>query len=414
MVSLFAALPAHAASSHDSGIVYNNTGNTNNGGQVYLNPQFRYQGSSSADGSRLRTMRIPQNMAGMVVGDFNGDGKNEVAILGNHDVAIYNWTGNTSKMQELGRQTVSRTNDTYVIRTIDLNRDGAMDLVICTYSEEDNRPYTFFYSFRGNRFTEVCRRVPYFVSVAKIPPYFTPTLIGQGWDSLKCFDSGVHVMEKSGDSYKLGQRIPLPKDANCFNFTYMPPSRESRTEQLIVLTKEERLKIFQGPKQTLVHTTMERFSGSAVGMDFYKSMPGLGVNKAYQMPSKYYAPMDLVTVDLAHNGEPVLLVNKPISTASQFFDRYRFFPQGEIHALYWDGVGMALKWKTRRIKGSVAAVAVADVNNDHILELVVGLNTAPELGIGGKQCMIVAYPLDMSKQNPNTPADMSEFEVQPN
>ena len=159
---------------------------------------------------------------------------------------------------------------------------------------------------------------------------------------------------------------------------------------------------------------MERFSGSAVGIDHYKGMPGLGVDRNYQMPTKYYAPMELITADIGNTGEPVLLVNKPISTASQFFDRYRYFPQGEIHALYWDGVGLALKWKTRRIRGSVAAVSLADVDNNGVLDLVVGLNTSPDLGVGSRQCMITAYPLDVSAMNPNTPADMSDFEVNPN
>ena len=42
--------------------------------QVYLNPQFRYQGS---DGTRLRSQTLPYAAVGMVVADVNGDGKNE-------------------------------------------------------------------------------------------------------------------------------------------------------------------------------------------------------------------------------------------------------------------------------------------------------------------------------------------------
>ena len=102
-------------------------------------------------------------------------------------------------------------------------------------------------------------------------------------------------------------------------------------------------------------------------MEHYKGMPGLGVDRNYQMPSKYFAPMRLIVADIGHTGEYTLLINKPISTAAQIFDRYRYFPQGEVHALFWDGVGLALKWKTRRIRGSVAAVDLADFNNDGVL-----------------------------------------------
>ena len=396
----------------DNGIIFNETGEGNRSSGTYLNPQFRYQGSNATDGSRLRTQRLKQNMAGMLVADFNGDGKNEIAILGNHDVAIYTWTGKNSRIQEIGRQRISATNDTFSFRYMDIDRDRSQDLVITTYNEEDNRPYTYFYSFKGNKFRELCRRAPYFITVAKIPPYFTPTLVGQGWDSVRLFAPGVRLVEKRGDSYALGTRLDLPKGTTCYNFAWIPAGKHSR-EQLVVLTEDERIKLYQG-NNTLIHTTMERFSGSAVGMDHYKGMPGLGVDKNYQLPTKYFAPMNLITADIGNQGEPVLLVNKPISTASQLFERYRYFPQGEIHALYWDGVGLALKWKTRRIRGSVAAVDLADVDNNGILDLVVGINTSPDLGVGSRQCMITAYPLDVSAMNPNTPADMSDFEVNPN
>lgn len=231
--------------------------------------------------------------------------------------------------------------------------------------------------------------------------------------SIKLFAPGVHIMVKSGGKYTLGTRIDVPSGATPFNIVWLPGGRQNKGDQLVMLTDTERLKVFQGHGNSLIHTTMERFSGSATGMDHYKGMPGLGVDKNYQLPSKYYAPMRLIAADIGNTGEYVLLVNKPISTASQIFDRYRYFPQGEIHALYWDGVGLGLKWKTRRIRGSVAEVDLADVNNDGVLDLVVGLNTSPDLGIGSRQSMITAYPLDVSATDPNVPADLSDFEVTP-
>ena len=415
MAQTASAAPQRGARSND--IIMNETGRDGGTppGQTYLNPQFRYQGAGASDGSRLRTQRLPFKMAGMVVGDFNGDRKNEIAIMTDHDIAIYTWSGRNQRMEELGRERVSSTNNNFILRTMDINRDGVLDIVVCTYEEDSNRPYSFFYTFKGNRFSQLAKRCPYFVSVAKIPPYFTPTLVGQGWDSVNLFaPGGPRVMERVGDSYKPGTKLDLPKGTTCFNFNWLPAGRESRTEQLVVLTEDERIKLYQGKSNSLVHTTMERFSGSAIGMDHYKGMPGMGLDKNYQLPSRYYAPMNLITADIGRTGEPVLLVNKPISTASQIFERYRYFPQGEIHALYWDGVGLALKWKTRRIRGSVAAVDLADVNNDGVLDLVVGLNTSPDLGIGSRQCMVTAYPLDLSATNPRTPADMSDFEVNPN
>ena len=407
--------PGSTASGSPRGATANGDIVTNETGQqqVYLNPQFRYQGAGAEDGSRLRTQRLGYNMVDMAVGDFNGDGKNEIAILSDHDLRIYSWPVN-GQLKLIGETVVSRSNNNFSMRAIDLNRDRSMALVVTTTEESSNRPYSFIYSFKGNKFTTIADRIPYYVSVMRVPPTYSPTLVGQGWDSLKLFAPGVRIMTKQDGKFTLGTRLDLPTGATVFNCVWLPAGKSGKGEQLAMLTDDERIKLFQGHGNSLIHTTMERYSGSATGMDHYKGMPGLGVDKAYQLPSKYYAPMRLIAADIGNTGDYTLLVNKPISTAAQFFDRYRFFPQGEVHALYWDGVGLGLKWKTRRIRGSVAEIDLADVNNDGILDLVVGLNTSPDLGIGSRQCMITAYPLDVSATNPNVPADLSDFEISPN
>lgn len=404
-----AAKGKRQGASAQSDIIVNETGQQ----QAYLNPQFRYQGAGAGDGSRMRSQRIKDNMVDMAVGDFNGDGKNEIAVLSDHSLTIFLWEAN-GKLKELGKTEVSRTYNNFSMRAIDLNKDGAMDLVIATFEEDNNRPYSFFYSFKGNKFSQPAQRIPYFASVMRIPPNFTPTLVGQGWDSIKLFAPGVHLLVKNGDKYGLGTRLSLPTGATVFNSAWIPAGKAQGGDMLVMLTDTERVKVFQGNNEKPLHTTMESFSGSATGMDFYKGMPGLAVDKTRQLASKIYAPMRMIAADIGNTGENVLLLNKPISTASQLFDRYRYFPQGEIHALYWDGVGLGLKWKTRRIRGSVAEIDLGDVNNDGILDLVVGINTAPELGIGSRQSMITAYPLDTSQMDPNTPADMSDFEYSPN
>ncbi|MBO6171661.1 MAG: VCBS repeat-containing protein [Desulfovibrio sp.] len=390
-------------------IITNETGQQ----QVYLNPQFRYQGAGANDGSRLRSQRLKYTMVDMAVGDFNGDGKNEIAVLSDHNLRIYSWPLN-GQLKLLGETVISRSNNNFSMRAIDLNRDRALELVVATYEDDSNRPYGYIYSFKGNKLSLFAERIPYFVSVMRVPPTYTPVLVGQNWDSVRLFAPGVRMMNKAGGKYELGTRLDLPSGATVFNCAWMPPSRSNKSELLVMLTDDERIKLFQGRGNSLVHTTMERFSGSSAGMDHYKGMPGLGVDKNYQLPSKYYAPMRLIAADIGSTGEYTLLVNKPISTAAQIFDRYRYFPQGEVHALYWDGVGLGLKWKTRRIRGSVAQIDLADVNNDGVLDLVVGLNTSPDLGVGSRQCMVTAYPLDVSATDPNVPADLSDFEVNPN
>ena len=114
----------------------------------------------------------------------------------------------------------------------------------------------------------------------------------------------------------------------------------------------------------------------------------------------YYVPMRMPVVDLDRDGRYELLANKPVTTAGKLFTNYRTYPQGEIHAMLWDGMGMELLWKTRRIKGTVCDVTVADVDNNGKVDLVVAVNSYGGVTSGLKtRCAVYMYPLDTTKVN---------------
>ena len=390
-------------------IVINQTGQQ----QVYLNPQFRYQGDTGGEASRLRSQTLPFAMVDFLIGHFSSKGKNEVAVLSDHRLHIYAWEQGRLKLS--AETVVSMSAQNYSLHAIDLDGDGVLELVISAAipdsqdRQSGNQPSGYIYSFVGGRLRQFCDRSPYFLSVAKMPPHFTPRLIASDWDPVKVFAPGVRELTKSGNRYALGGRLNLPKDANAFNFVWMPGGKSGEGDKLVVLAADERLKVF-GPKGDEMYKSMEKFSGSSIGIEHVKGMPGLG-RDTVQMPERYYAPMRMIPVDLNRSGEYVLLVNKPISMTAQFFDRYRFFPEGEIHALFWDGVGLGLKWKTRRIKGSVVNLDLGDIMNNGVQSLVVGVNTHPgALSINQRQSFLLVYPLDTGRMDPATPWDRTELE----
>ncbi len=392
--------PQGATNQMNPGIVVNET----NQQGVYLNPQFRYQGSGTEDGSRLRSKALDYTMVDFVTGDFSGSGRTEIAVLGDHKLVIYDW--NNGNMRVKAEASIGMANQAFILRKINLGGRGTQ-LVVTSFGGSNNRPTSFIYGFSGGRLNVIARTGTYFLNVVPMAPSFQPTLIAQSWDSAKLFRAGVHTAKVSGGSISLGGKIRLPKGGNVFNFGYIT-SRSDGT-MMVMYSPEERLTVYKGNGER-VHQTMDRFSGSSVGMEFYKGVAGLDVDKKRQLASNYFAPMRLSVVDIEGRGDYVLLVNKPISTAAEIFDNYRMFPQGEIHALYWDGVGLGLKWKTRRIRGSVVNSDVADLNNDGVMDLVVGLNTHPgAVGVGKRRGVITAYPLDVGRANPNTPADVTDF-----
>lgn len=365
--------------------------------QVYLNPQFRYQGS---DGTRLRSQTLPYAAVGMVVADVNGDGKNEIVVLSEKRLYVYRW--DNGRLVPLGEYDISPRLTPILVRSIDMDRDNTDEIVLSTYDAEGTTPYAFILSFKGNKFTELVKRAPYYVNVVRVMPDFMPALVGQKGDPNRIFSrSGVYEMAKQGDSLIQVKKIALPSGVNALNFAYLPGKAGEETDKLVMLTDDEHLRVF-APSGGQLSQTDEKFSGAAVGIAEQTHMPGMGKNNIL-IPSNYFIPLRMVPNDLERDGTWEIMVNKPISVSAQFFENYRFYPEGEIHNLYWDGVGLSLQWKTRRIKGSVVDFDISDPNNDGTRDLVVCLNTHPgALGLQNRKTVIVAYPLDLSLTDPKT------------
>jgi hypothetical protein len=119
-----------------------------------------------------------------------------------------------------------------------------------------------------------------------------------------------------------------------------------------------------------------------------------------QVPAnKVFIPLRAIPSNLDKDSRHELIISRNISVSAQFFANYRDYPQGEIHSMYWDGVGMSLQWKTARIKGTVTDYALADMDNDGALDLVVSINSHTGMaGTAKKRTMVVAYPLDVTRQ----------------
>ena len=364
--------------------------------EYYLNPEFRYAGSAEMAG-RIRSQRLPFQSIGMVVGDADADGKNEIFFLADHKVYAYSFENQTLAL--LAEYETARTLQCLQINLIDMNKDGFLEIVVSA-AEADNSPKSFILNYKDKVLQAVAERIYYFLGVVNSPPFYKPVLVGQKQGDHSLFDDDVRDVDKISGEFRLGRKLLLPKDGNVFNVEYLPYKEDYK---VVVTDDRDFLRVYT-PTGDRQYKTPESYSGGSVGLTYYKTMPGLDTTSSDE-PYSYYIPLRTIPVDLDKDGKYELLVNRPISMAATFFQRYRYYPQGEIHALFWDGVGLNLRWKTRRIKGAIADFSVADVDNDGVRDLVVCLNTYPGVaGVEHRRTMILAYPLE-TRMTGDTPVD---------
>ncbi len=364
--------------------VVNQTGENQ---QVYLNPNFRYAGNSDAPGS-WRSQSLPFAANGMAVGDLDGDGKNEVVLITATEVHVFRYVDRqlapVAKWEGSTRVKLIRAS---IVQT---GMDKVNRIVISGHF--DKLPQSTILRLEGNKLVVEAERLPWYLSAVKLPPRYQKQLVGSKGERKDVFTGGVYEMVFSNGKLTPGTKLSLPNKANPFNFAYLP---EEAGYKLIVLDENDRLEVVSGRNDTIAKTE-EQYAGSSLGIEHDSLLPPTATPNDNYLWSYYYVPLPLVPVVLSADKKAELLVSKNISLASQFFENYRYFSQGEIHSLVWDGVGLNLKWKTRRIKGTIVGYDVADVENDGVQDLVVCLNTYPgPSGFKTRRTLVMAYPLDL-------------------
>ncbi|GAU08824.1 FG-GAP-like repeat-containing protein [Desulfoplanes formicivorans] len=358
------------------------------GQQAVLNPQFRYESTDQDQSGRWRSQSLPHKCRGMLVVDADNDGTNEIFIMDEHTVYAYREQDN--RLAKLDVFQGSRTAKYLNINALDINRDGLTEIFISAVDGVDEKPASLVLTFAKGKFMVEQDRIKLFFNVVKLPPDFISTLVGQKKGHGKLFDPGVYELVRMSGEYKQAKRLALPEKSNVFNFAYLPQGDDYK----VIVAHNDHL-IVNSSTNDLQAVTEEMYAASGVKLEDLDTIPGMGVDRNDADMRYHYLPTRLLPTNLDHKGHHELIVARPVSIASDFFSNYRNFSQGEIHSLDWDGIGLNIVWKTRRIKGTLVDYAIADYNNNGKNDLVVCVQTYPgATGLKAKRTIVVAYPLD--------------------
>lgn len=352
--------------------------------QAWLNPQFRYENRNTTQGL-WRSRSLPFASKGMVVCDADGDGKNEIFLLQEHKIQAVKIEKN--RIVKLGEKKFSRQLTLLMLNGLDLDQDGRTELVLCAV--DSLTPASMILTFHKGKFAIPYKKIPLFLNVLRTPPDFSRTLTGQRGGNGEIFSPGIYEVQLNPKGYTLGKRFLVPDRTTIFNCTFYP----TKNDFLIILSKSnEPLKTYSSTAG-LLYKSKTVYSGSSNRVQVPNSLPGLGENK--EDPTQfYYLPIRRLVCNLDQDDQFELLISHNISLSSKIFSRFRSFPQGEIHALGWDGAGMSTIWKTKTLQGSITDFCLADANNDGQQDLVICLTTYPGLtGLGNIKTIVFVYPL---------------------
>jgi len=302
---------------------------------------------------------------GLDIGDVDGDKKNEVVIMDDHNLYVFKYDGEKLKLFqkiETGSQYNFLTLD-----VADVNRNGVAEIIVTAVVEDDVR--SFILEYEQGKFRKITEKANWFFRVLEHPKE-GPVLMGQrrGSEGLPVGPIYKFVWKKK--SFEKGPKMPFPKEMNIERIIFgiaFAGIRERDKLDLVVLDNLERLNIVSADGK-LQWRSKDSYGGTNNFYDTWKKKD-LGYRFGTSPATRVYIPGRILVRESERDGISEVIINKNYAP-SRILDRVRSFDKGEVYSLVWDEGSLLTSWKTREVNGYISDFQVKDADNDGEVELV--------------------------------------------
>ncbi|MBW2544757.1 MAG: VCBS repeat-containing protein [Deltaproteobacteria bacterium] len=352
-----------------------------------INPAFITAANPLAQKGFWMSQKYRKTFKGMDIGDVNGDGLNEVVVIDERSVMIY------QKIKEdfkLLNKIPGKDHDSYIsVDVADMNGNG-IDEIIVTNIQNYNLE-SFVLEFQDEKFATIASGLKWFLRVVTISD--VPQLLGQKKGMEESFSRPIYEVVYSNGEYAEGKRMSIPQGLSVYGLT-IDSVDESNANRVIALDDYGHICIYKettdsayfkihviGGSDKLIWKSDDVFGGSNNYFDFGDIL------EAKDTPEKAFIKERILTYDIDGNGKKEIIVVKNLSPMGRVMKNVRTFTRSEIYDLAWDG--LSENWRTKKIQGYVADYQIKDIDNDGKNEIVLAIG----LGTTLSRSVIVAYDL---------------------
>jgi len=358
-----------------------------------INPEF-ISGIGPLDRKGFwMSKRLTGKFKGMDVGDVNNDGLNEVVVIDDHNVMIYQRRGGA--FERLGMISGKRYEKYLSVDVADINKNGIKEIIVTSVKGRELLS-SFVLEYKNKKYSKIASNLRWFLRVLR-PASDAPILIGQTKGMDKPFSNSIYQIVWKGKKYDKGKELKIPEGLSVYGLT-IDSIVERGPKRVIALNEYDHINIYKmtskalekihviGGSDELLWKSEEVFGGTSNAIEFGNDQNKNDNSDGIKLT---YINVRILTYDINKDGKKEIIIVKNLAPGGRMFENVRLFTRSEIYNLEWDGLGLVQNWKTKKIQGYVADYQFKDIDNDGENEVVLAIR------LSMKRSVIVAYDLNI-------------------
>ncbi len=335
---------------------------------------------------------------GMDIGDVNNDGKNEIVLVDDKSVYVYQKQGQGLKL--LAKLETEGLAKLLGVDVADINENGTPEIFVTSISKDILN--SFVIEYRNGKFKKIATNIPYFLRVVETPngkkKLFGQELsLGGNCFMKPKFFGKIYELSYNGGKYtKTGKSLGDLFGYPVYSFAMADFDGDGNIE-IATIDGDEKLRLLTTNGKETIWRSKENFGLSNNFVDFHEESPAPETTKGDKgNPNKrMYLTPRLLSYDLDGDGVPELITVRNRSSTGKILERARIFDRSEIYDLYWNGYTMAINWNLEDINGYVADFQIKDFDNDGKADFVLTVNQSGQgiISFLRKKSFIVVYKM---------------------
>ncbi len=332
-----------------------------------------------------RSLKFESEIKSLAIGDVLGNKQNQVVVISDNSVSVYRYAA--GKLELIEEYAGEIDNTPIRVDVADINQNGRAEIFVTNLYKDKSLLKSYVLEWDGSKLVKIVQDAEWYFRVMTAPGK-KPVLLGQQRGMVELFTKSIHELKWKDGAYAASSLAEVPRGFSLYAFTSGNALNDGR-DKTVALTAGLRLRVFDQTGD-VEWTSSERFTGSGIYMPY-----PVDVNDSSEelRKKRYYLPQRIFISDIDKDGKnEVILVNNK-DYMRNLLPNLRIFKSGHIECLQWEGLAFGMKWRTTDVSGQITDMAIGDLNNDGVEEIVFSVVDRPGSAFNNARSYLVSWQL---------------------